>query len=559
MKRILAFAIASLCACSGAATAPDGPAAAADAPAAAPDASVAAPDAGAFPTTVQRYDIIEQSLPWPSAGYGNPWDQVTVTMTLTPPHGHNLTVGGFYAAPDLWKARFAPSQTGAWTWRATITDGTKSSESSGAFTVTDSPGPGYLRMFPDNPMRWVFDDGTPFAPVGINDCIVTTPGDPSSIYKYWGFDGPDPQCSVGKCERRVDIDTYLSAFSEAGVNVFRWGIGLCGFDVKKDLGPAGYVYGLEESDWGDKLLAKMRAYGLRNYVTLWAFNYRPPPSLDAAKKYAKYVVDRYGAYTDFWELTNEFPNPPETIDSAWYTEISAYIRSIDPYAHPIGTSWERPDLEGIEINAPHWYITENELESDTVTTTRVAGVRAEAGARTLPIVFSEHGNTGVNWDPRSALRMRIRTWTAFFVEASYIFWNESSTKGMCPPKPAECNNPAANIYLGPEERGYLKAFSDFARGVDARAGRLEATVDVPDKVRVYALRSDTVYAAYLHAYTDHTNPTVGVKLTVEPRAAGTATWTNPATGAVLGTAAAVAGTQTLDVPSFTTDIALKIR
>src|SRR6185503_2066635 len=117
-----------------------------------------------------------------------------------------------------------------------------------------------------------------------------------------------------------------------------------------------------------------------------------------------------------------------------------------------------------------------------------------------------------NWYPNSALRMRIRVWTAFFNEASLIFWNESSTKGMCPAPPAECNSPAANIYLGPQERGFIKPWSDFTRGFDAGARMVSAAVNRPDKVRAYALRSATVYAAYLHAYTDHSNPTTGLTL-----------------------------------------------
>ena len=38
-----------------------------------------------------------------------------------------------------------------------------------------------------------------------------------------------------------------------------------------------------------------------------------------------------------------------------------YLKSIDPYHKPITTSWERPELEGIDINAPHWYGSEDEL------------------------------------------------------------------------------------------------------------------------------------------------------------------------------------------------------
>jgi hypothetical protein len=522
-----------------------------------PDAAIPVPD-GAGAPTVSRYGIFEPSFSWPSAGYSDPFAQVTLTVTFTPPIGAPVTIGGFYAAADTWQARFSPDRTGTWTWSATIGDGTSSAQSSGSFVVVDGGQPGFMRLAPDRPTRWVTDDGSPFWPIGFNDCIVTVSGDALSVDKYWGFDGPAPGCTDGKCERRVDIDTYLAAYRDAGFNVFRWGIGLCGFDVKKSLGSDGYVLGAEESAWGDELLRKLRQYGFHVYLTLYAFDYRPPASSEANRKYVKYVVDRYGAYVDSWELTNEFPNPPETIADDWYTQTAAYVRSLDPYRHPIGTSWERPDLPAIDINAPHWYQTEDELDADSALVAQVDRVRAEARGRVLPIVFGEQGNTGVNWYPSSALRMRIRIWTALFDEAAILFWNESSTIGKCPPQPAECNNPAANIYLGPTERSYVKVWSDFTRGLDAGVVAVPAHTNAPDRVRGYAMRSATTYAAYLHAYTDHTNPTTGVTLTVEPLAAGTATWIAPASGAVLGTQPVAAAQQTLAVPAFTVDVALRI-
>ena len=81
-------------------------------------------------------------------------------------------------------------------------------------------------------------------------------------------------------------------------------------------------------------------------------NPRPPSRpLDAAtmekvKRFVKYSVDRWGALVDIWELLNESEPPDE-----WNEAVSSYLRSIDPYHHPITTSWERPELPGIDINA----------------------------------------------------------------------------------------------------------------------------------------------------------------------------------------------------------------
>jgi len=35
-----------------------------------------------------------------------------------------------------------------------------------------------------------------------------------------------------------------------------------------------------------------------------------------------------------------------------------HIKASDPYGRPVSTSWERPAMDGIDINSPHWYDSE---------------------------------------------------------------------------------------------------------------------------------------------------------------------------------------------------------
>src|SRR5205807_3211867 len=111
-----------------------------------------------------------------------------------------------------------------------------------------------------------------------------------------------------------------------------------------------------------------------------------------------------------------------------------------------------------------------------------------------PVVVGEQGNADQNWDPTSGLRMRLRAWTAFFAEGSLILWNSSFAKDYQ-------NAGAANIYLGPEERGYLAVLQRFTRGFDPRATIASLAISDPGRVRGYALRGPSGYAAYLVAYT----------------------------------------------------------
>ena len=137
-------------------------------------------------------------------------------------------------------------------------------------------------------------------------------------------------------------------------------------------------------------------------------------------------------------------------------------------------------------------------------------------------------------------------------EGTLIFWNTSFAKDYI-------NASAANVYLGPEERAYMKVLQDFTRGFDSRASVAPLVVSDAARARGYALSGPAMYAVYLHGYADHVNPTAGLSVTVAPQSAGSATWIDPATGRVLATQQLSAGRQTLAVPAFTTDIALKIR
>jgi hypothetical protein len=503
--------------------------------------------------TIGRYEVYELEFPWPSENYANPWEQVQTSVTFAAPSGKTTTVGGFYYAPGFWRARFAPDEIGGWSWTASLTDGSQSQHFSGAFNVVESEWPGFVRSNPVNIMRWVFDDGTPYYPIGFGDCVLGLDG--GSPLDNLGFDGDVRNANYPE-GWRTDIETYLTAYEGAGFNLFRWSVDNCAFGLYQTIDPSGNAYLQQEGLYGDQLVQSLRRHNFRTYMVIFGFD--PPfpngsgnaAQMDAIKRYVKYAVDRYGAYVDFWELMNEFPNPPASIDDDWYIQVATYLREVDPYDHPISTSWQRPDLSVIDIISPHWYTKENEFESDLATMDQINAARGHANV-TKPIIFGEQGNSEQNWDERSALRMRIRSWTAFFNEAVLIFWNTSCCKDSQ-------GGVASNIYLGPEERGYIKVLQDFVRGLDPGIARAEIEISDPARVRGYSLSAPTVYVAYLHAYTDHTNPTSGISVTVDSPMAGTAMWIDPSTGAVLGTVGVSAGRQTLQVPAFTTDVALMI-
>jgi len=189
-------------------------------------------------------------------------------------------------------------------------------------------------------------------------------------------------------------------------------------------------------------------------------------------------------------------------------------------------------------------VSGNEFIADTIIVNRIL----EEGKKTFnkPIVYGEWGSNGNNSDPLSSLRMRLTAWTAFFNEASLIFWNTTDIT-LYP----------LNIYLGPEEKGYIQVFQSYIKNFPAAQPSV-ITTNNPNLVKGYALSSPDIYGAYFHAYTNHTTPTSNITITIDVPKTGTATWVNPSTGAVLGTQNVSAGERTLNIPSFLIDVALKI-
>lgn len=502
---------------------------------------------------VPVYGVIEQSIIHPSAAYANPWEDVRLAVTLTSPTGREIKIGGFYCEPNTWQFRFAPSEIGTWTWKAQIKDKTAAKDFSGSFQATKSDNRGFVRLNPYNKMRWAFDDGSPYYPLGIGDCVGSHHG--QNPFENAGLDGgfKDDAHPRGS---HVSFDDYLAAYNKGGFDLFRWSVDNCAFGLYNKIDPSGNVYKQQEGVWGDQLCQKLRAHGFRIYMTFFGFtpafpnDSKDPAKMDAVKRYVEYVANRYGAYVDFWELMNEYPNKPNTIDDDWYRQVASYLKSIDPYHHPVSTSWPRSDIAEIDICSPHLYKRENEFDSDSVTRDAFQAWK-DIWKVGKPVIFGEQGNSVANWDTRSALRMRLRVWTAFFVEGSLIFWNTSSNKDYR-------RGSAANIYLGPEERGYTKVLQDFTRGFDPRAQMVKVEPAPKTKVRGYALSGPVGYALYLHNYLDHTKKTPGVTVTIAPQFAGTATWIDPSIGASLGSLKLRAGEQTVNVPKFITDIALKI-
>ncbi len=545
--------------------------------------------------TIPRYEVFEITFQH-KGEYENPFADVDIEVVFTTPANEKVRVGGFHYGSssgvkistrkdqvnkperqqvnyhfdkrDLWKARFAPRQVGKWRYEFTFTnsEGQKAS-GGGSFVCVKGakPNRGFIRRHPTNPYRFVYDDRSAYFPIGLQDCW----GDNSatgSVLDQCSMEGPfrtdrkdlpalpdGPMFVRGPSNNPQNADVYFRYFSQCGFNLYRFSQKNCSYGLNHDLDE----YLVQEGIMTDELLRYARRYGFSIFYGIFgfqkAFNNEPDNQQGMAKvkRFVKYSVDRWGAYIDFWELFNE-----QKADTQWYEIIIPYLKSLDPYHHMVTTSWERPELTGIEVNAPHWYQRENELQSDEITVSRARNWKRYS----MPVVVGEQGNridrrkaqppgVGGVWDDRSALRMRIRNWTAFFKDIAIIFWNTSYAR----------DGHFMNIWLGPKEREYVRAMQDFAYRLDKDVRMLEVTVSKGLAVHAYGLASKERAGVYLHHYENHTRPVKGLKVTLidVPRSAK-GYWYSPEDAAILGTVDVAAGTSTIEAPAFVVDLALLI-
>lgn len=507
--------------------------------------------AGGAPARAASYGVFEQDFSAPTAGatYVNPWEDVSVTMTVTAPSGRSVSVGGFYYGSNTWKARFAADEPGTWKWSATARDKTTSHDSSGSFEAKADGSHGFLRLNPDNKYRFLYEDGTPYYGIGLQNCLPDA-GSLGSTSNRWLY--TDAGVST-------DIDTFLKTTADGGFNMYRWTTDNCSPGLWKTISAAGNAYKETEAKDGDSLVKTLHKYGFSVELTLFNYWVNTPPNFasttiaaDAQKalqRYAKYIIDRYGAYVDIWELVNE-----GNASAAWYAALVPYMKRYDPYTHPITTSTtytlDNAALgSGIDLNTAHWYapVTEN-VAADWTFGNLNDWKRMGSGMNT---VVSETGNccNVCNYGPTG---LRLRNWASVFVEGLLIYWDDARSK-------TACGGANTNYYIGSEERAYTKILADFMRGFDPSA-RIAGDLKVTGSgVSGHALAGSKDYAVYLVNGTNHTTPTTAVSVTIAPRAPGTATWISPATGKTLATSDVPAGSQTLSVPDFVTDVALKIQ
>jgi hypothetical protein len=328
-------------------------------------------------TEARQYALAEFDMTV-SFAFTNPYDaaDIRLDMTLTAPSGKRLTLPCYYvsgnATESTWKARFAPQEVGTYVYGVEVYQNDQFVLSSVASTFEALPtgGDGFLHA--RDAWTFQFDSGKPFRGIGEN---VAWEG------RVWERDSYTYDYFLSRLQARggnyfrtwmcpwnmplewrqvVDTDRYgaSAAYFHAG--------GIARMDALVSLAESLGMYMMLAFDWHGALMPGDR-WNINPYNTTNGGPAATPTefftSAAAKARYKnrlRYIVARWGYSTSIgaWEFFNEIDNAvyngtentvaiPHAAVTQWHQEMSAYLKSIDPYNHLVTTSISHREISGL--------------------------------------------------------------------------------------------------------------------------------------------------------------------------------------------------------------------
>ena len=159
--------------------------------------------------SANTYKMIESTFS-PRGVTGNPFDymQNDIRVTFTTPEGKTDIVPAFYDGGSTWRVRYTPKSKGKYSITRIERNGSVAKGAVAApdtFGVTGGQQPGFIRISAVNRLRFAFDNGNSYFPLG-NDVA-------------WRADGPN-----------ADVTDFFDRMGAVGENWSR--VWMCHWDGK---------------------------------------------------------------------------------------------------------------------------------------------------------------------------------------------------------------------------------------------------------------------------------------------------------------------------------------
>ncbi len=274
-----------------------------------------------------------------------------------------------------FKIRFNPTVSGEWYYRVVVKENSKTLYSyTDKIAVLENKAKGFIHIEKTQNRNFIYEDGTPFVPIGENIGWYT-----SGTRKNYNF------------------DYYFKKLKEHKANTAR--IFACHWQstlVWNDSGILDFSNRLDKAYSMDKIIEQAQQNDIKLILSLfyhcpfvvekgepwqlWDSNpfnvqnggylkepiefFTNPQAIEDTKKLIRYMVARWGYSQNIlnWELFNEISwvtgFTPEISDN-WHREMANYIKSIDPFSHIVASSSAKfddsinalPELDYINIHA----------------------------------------------------------------------------------------------------------------------------------------------------------------------------------------------------------------
>ena len=267
--------------------------------------------------------------------YPNPYRDVSLTARFEGPGGRTITRPGFWFDGNRWKIRFAPTAVGTWTWRTACSNAHDPGLHGRTGTIDCRPYGGDLPVYRRGFIRisgdrrhFVYADGTPFFWLGDTHWMMA---DTEQIDRCNHPDHAGRPCPHGGQFQHIVADRLAKRFTVyqtyPNVSAQHW------WAEKYDRIDVGRFN--REFDFEIDYLAARGFVIAMGLGHLTAPNHVPETDL---KRWARYIVARYGAYPVVW-ITGQEINAPQ-VDVEIWKRVAAEIDRADGYSHPhSGHQW----------------------------------------------------------------------------------------------------------------------------------------------------------------------------------------------------------------------------
>ncbi len=271
--------------------------------------------------------------------YSDPFNEVTLDVMFTDPDGENHLVPAFWAGDHVWSVRYSSPKMGVHHWRSICSDTSDPGlhEQEGRLEVV--PYQGSNPLLRHGPLQMSGNrrylehlDGQPFFWLGDTWWM--------GLCKRLGWPGDFHKLTVDRAQKGFTVIQIVAgiypdmpAFDERSVNEagFPWEEGFT------RIRPSYF-------DMADLRIHHLVKNGLLPCILgCWGY-YLPVMGIEKMKQHWRYLVARYGSYPVVWCLAGEGTMPyylskqrdeDREFQKKGWTELGHYLRSIDPYHHPL--------------------------------------------------------------------------------------------------------------------------------------------------------------------------------------------------------------------------------